>query len=453
MSSTVAAPEPFLESGRTVPAQEVSWNPLTRVAFRFFFCYFALYCFPFPFVFIDDGSEPFAAVWHRVIPWLWARLLHTAIRPPAGVGGDSPYDWALCVTLLVLSAVATLLWSAVDQKNVRYSRLHAFIRLYVALYLGVQMLSYGMAKIFPAQFAAMSLPQLSTRIGDLPSRQALLWMFIGESRVYQVFAGAAEVLAGVLLSFPRLMTIGALLAAAAMANVFALNVGYNVVVKLFSFHMIAMALFVAAPDIPVILRALVLRRVTAPSAPPRLLQPAWLYRALLALIWIYGLGVTAHFVRNAIPRSNADWTKASAVVPFYGVWNVEEFALDGASRPPLTTDQLRWRQVIFDFAYSYYCCNTQPAFPGFTVTPMNSAQRSIYWMKFDRASNQLHLRPWKFGQSAPSFDGASEFTVQSVTPDRLVLDGAMDGHRIHALLLRAADFPLRKSLFRWIQTH
>ena len=48
--------------GRSVRAERNRGHVFSSVVFRFSFCYFALYCFPFPFVFIDDGSEPFAAL-------------------------------------------------------------------------------------------------------------------------------------------------------------------------------------------------------------------------------------------------------------------------------------------------------------------------------------------------------------------------------------------------------
>ena len=81
-----------------------SWHPATRAGFRFCFCYFTLYCFPFPFTYIDDGSEPFAGLWRRVIPWIAAHVLHMSIQAPRSVGSDSPYDWLLCAVLLILAA-------------------------------------------------------------------------------------------------------------------------------------------------------------------------------------------------------------------------------------------------------------------------------------------------------------------------------------------------------------
>lgn len=59
MSTTPSGEIPTLSERSRTGA--ISWHPVTRFAFRFCFSYFALYCFPFPFTFIDDGSEPFAS--------------------------------------------------------------------------------------------------------------------------------------------------------------------------------------------------------------------------------------------------------------------------------------------------------------------------------------------------------------------------------------------------------
>jgi hypothetical protein len=34
--------------------------------------------------------------------------------------------------------------------------------------------------------------------------------------------------------------------------------------------------------------------------------------------------------------------------PLYGIWDVDEFLIDGQVRPPLLTDTGRWRRVIFE---------------------------------------------------------------------------------------------------------
>jgi len=124
---------------------------------------------------------------------------------------------------------------------------------------------------------------------------------------------------------------------------------------------------------------------------------------------------------------------------------VDEFLLDGAVRPPLLTDQARWRQAIFDFGL---CCEADGVFRGFFIMPMNKAIGQPYWMRFDDRTNRLEVmkstgpRPvsWRF----------DTLTVATPESNRLVLDGNLEGHQVHVALVRAPDFPLRKNQFRWI---
>lgn len=86
----------------------------------------------------------------------------------------------------------------------------------------------------------------------------LLWTFMGASMAYTIFAGSAEALA-VLLFIPRLATLGGLAAMAVLTNVFMLNMCYDVPVKLYSFNLLMMAMFLVAPNVRRLVGLLVLR--------------------------------------------------------------------------------------------------------------------------------------------------------------------------------------------------
>jgi hypothetical protein len=85
------------------------------------------------------------------------------------------------------------------------------------------------------------------------------------SRTYTVFAGWMEIVGGLLLCFRRTQLAGALWTAGVMANVFMLNLCYDVPVKLFSFQLLLLAIVVAAPDVPRLV-AMFLRNAAVPSA-------------------------------------------------------------------------------------------------------------------------------------------------------------------------------------------
>lgn len=107
--------------------------------------------------------------------------------------------------------------------------------------------SYGSVKFNFGQFGLLAPGQFSKTYGD-SSPMFLLWTFMAASPGYQLVAGVAECLPALLLLHRRSVTVGALIAAVTMINVFALNMLYDVPVKLFSFHLLLTAVVLAAFD-------------------------------------------------------------------------------------------------------------------------------------------------------------------------------------------------------------
>ncbi len=82
---------------------------------------------------------------------------------------------------------------------------------------------------------------------------------------YQRLTGAAEVFAGVLLFAKRTTLLGSLLGVIFMSQVFALNVFFDVPVKLFSFALLMSCVGLAFPDGGRLVSFFVLNRATTPS--------------------------------------------------------------------------------------------------------------------------------------------------------------------------------------------
>src|SRR6185503_1038008 len=110
-----------------------------------------------------------------------------------------------------------------------------------------------------------ALSQLATPLGDLlPMR--LSWLFIGYSTPYQIFSGAMETVAGLLLLNRRTVTAGLFAATGAFLNVVMINLSYDVPVKLYSMHLLFASLFLLALDSPRLVNFLVLNRTTSATA-------------------------------------------------------------------------------------------------------------------------------------------------------------------------------------------
>src|SRR5271163_915911 len=102
------------------------WSLASRVAFRFCFVYFGLFSVAtqiigglFPVTLADiDGA---GVLWpmRPVTFWAAAHIFHAKL-PLVYTGsgsGDKTFDWVFAFCLLVIAAVATGIWSALDRRR------------------------------------------------------------------------------------------------------------------------------------------------------------------------------------------------------------------------------------------------------------------------------------------------------------------------------------------------
>jgi uncharacterized membrane protein YphA (DoxX/SURF4 family) len=335
-----------------MPEEAARWRPATRLVFRFVFSYLILYSFYtydilLTFLrFTVTGKFPngglLDALLHLIVPWVARHLLHLPkdIAVFSNGSGDTTYDWVLVLCELVLALAAAVVWSALDRKRPGYRRLHAWLRLLVRLELASQMLLYGFDKAFPRQFGDLTLSRLVVPFGSLTPFH-LLWGFMAASKGYTIFGGIAELLGGVLLLIPRLTGLGALVSAGVLTNVFALNLFYDVPVKLFSFHLLLMAVFLAAPDLPRLANLLVFNRDVPPAPVTVLSERSWIRRGAPILVTVLGAGVFCGLFLWAWRGYGKHQAAASVKPPYRGVWIVDDFTAGGPAGHAIFTDKLR----------------------------------------------------------------------------------------------------------------
>src|SRR5450432_371662 len=113
------------------------WSPGLRVAFRFCFVYFGLYCI-YTQIFGGLISIPkmesidLSSLWpmRQITFWVAAHIFHAKL-PLVYTGsgsGDKTFDWVLAFCLFVFATVATALWSALDSRRENYVTLHKWFR-------------------------------------------------------------------------------------------------------------------------------------------------------------------------------------------------------------------------------------------------------------------------------------------------------------------------------------
>jgi hypothetical protein len=425
------------------------WNLALRIAFRFWMVYLGLYCLATQILSVlftvptaDSASLPdLATVWplRPVISWVAAHIFHVNATLTVFWGGNSGspdciFGWVTNFCVLMIATVATVVWSLLDRSRENYAKLHEWFGLFVRFALAAHMISYGMVKVIPVQMSYPSLIRLLQPFGTL-SPMGVLWASMGSAPAYQIFTGIAEVAGGLLLIVPRTATLGALVSLAAMLQVFMLNMTHDVPVKLLVFHLMLLSCFLLAPDVPRLVRFLLLRQTTSLSREAQLFRSVRANRIALAAQIIFGLwlvGVSCHFAWSA-------WNVLGGgrpLPPLYGIWEVNQMSIDGQPRPPLLTDSTRWRRAIFDtYPDGMAFQRIDDSFAPYGAS-VNLPERTLALTKKDDKN-------W-----------TASFTFQQPARDRLILDGRMDNHQVHMelQLMDRNSFRLVSRGFHWTQT-
>jgi uncharacterized membrane protein YphA (DoxX/SURF4 family) len=438
-----AAPPPALTLVEPVrpeePAEQAAsrWGLARRILFRFAFAYLVLYSLPFPLNYIpyvDLLVQDYPEIWSFIVPWVGDDVFNVDITVQPSGSGDTTYNYVEVFCFLVLALAATAIWTFLDRRRANYVRLHDWLRVYVRLSLALWMLTYGAAKVIPTQFASPTPDRLLQTFGD-SSPMGLLWTFMGASMAYTIFAGLSEFIGGLLLVARRTQLLGALVCIGVMTNVVLLNFSYDVPVKLFSSHLLLMAIFLILPDLRRLIDLFVLNRRVEPPVIRPLFRRKWLHRGALVLRTVFLLGWAGMFLYQGWQGSQ-EYGNRAPKPPLYGVWNVEHFEIDGVVRPPLVTDATRWRRM----AFSYW---------GMTSIQLMSDTRDRYRLALDPAKKRMRLTR----RDDPAFKSSLTYTQPG--PKLLVIQGTYGDHRIRARLrqMDTSEFLLISRGFRWINEY
>lgn len=413
-----------------------------KIGFRFAVLYFGLYCF---FTQILISLIPIQNIsWiptdlSRVPPFRWlvlstAKHVFRAATAPnyADTGsGDTLFDWVSTCCLLAIAAIATAIWIALDRKCRGYDGIAKWFRVSIRICLAGQMITYGLAKAIPLQMPFPNLYRLVEPFGNL-SPMGVLWASIGASPAYEIFAGCAELLGGILLLFPRTTTFGALICLADMTQVFMLNMTYDVPVKLLSFHLILLSIVLLVPDFSRLVRFFFLNEITEAPRNWNLFATRKANRIALAVQLLFGASLIAGNLYGSITA----WREFGGGSPkseLYGIWDVGELVVDGKPREPLTTDTEPWKRVLFEFQTVMAFQKMDDSLARYSLK-LNSKDRTLELTKRDDKN-------WK-----------ANFTYKRGPNDRLEMDGAVDGHPTHMVLhlKDQSQYLLVSRGFHWI---
>jgi hypothetical protein len=442
------ATEPLVEDtpperdGATAAAtpDAAAWSLPARILFRFGVIYFSLYILTtqmlsglivLPVGSVPDVTDtPWAGALFR---WIATHVFHVQyefITTSTG-SGDRTADWIQALVLLVIAAIGTAAWSALTRRR-EHRTAQKWFWILLRFGLGSTLVSYGAIKAIPLQMPAPFLTRLLEPYASF-SPMGVLWASIGSSRAYEIFVGTAELAGGALLFVPQLWVLGALVSLADAIEVFTLNMTYDVPVKLFSFHLVLMALFLLAPEMRRLADVIVFNRSTGASRFPALFRSRRALRLAAIAQIVFGAYLVGMNLYGGWQSWHSPFGGGAPKPALYGIWDVDRMWIDGVERSPLVTDYDRWRRVIFQFAQSMSYQRMNDTFGGYPA-------------KVDEPAGRITLT----SGADKNWKGELAFTRAG---DAMTMNGTLGGHAYRFELRRVdhTKFQLLSRGFHWIQ--
>lgn len=442
-------------------ARTPAWSPPSLIAFRFAFSYALLFLFSFSAFFVPL-SLPLAAlsnlVWGALTPWIAGHVLLVP-APPLVSDGDGLGQWIQFGGCAALAALITVIWSVSGRRRTEYDTLHKWLRVLLRYALGIAMVTYGLFKVFHLQMLPPHLAKLVQPLGE-SSPTSLLWILMGSSAVYSAFTGAAEMLGGILLFHRRTTLLGTLISFGSLAHVVALNLSYDVSVKIWSMNLLAMSVVLIAPDIRRLVNVFVLNRPTSPKAFPLLFRRPKHNRVAL-FVGIGCLVITFGF-RGIGVLNGLGQAYGRTPTPVFGIYQVESFTSNGVVLPPLLTDSSRWKMVVIeksglasirfmddDIVDYLTAVDSESGTLTFLVNPDTSMTTA--------GANRLAFNPHpirlRFEEASQTNPDGRQTLSFSKSAETLFLRGEWEGDAVEVVLSRVdeSQFLLQNRGFNWVQ--
>lgn len=354
--------------------------------------------------------------------------------------GDTAFEVsrvALCLlaSLVVASAVAL----ARPRPEVS-ARAALWGEALVRYYLAWELLGYGVVKLACRQFQGMDLEGLWMPLGEA-SPMGFMWRFMGYSPGYQQFAGAIEVAAALLLVWRPTATLGAAVAAGVMTNVLALDLAFDVPVRLHASHLLIFALGLVWRDRQRVLGVLVLNR----AVPARDLPPYFERRGL----HLAGRVAKAGAVGGALWISTWGWAFGQPVPShdprwgpeLRGVWDIVRMEVEGEGVDLGVGGARSLRRLVLDVREEGTFLDSDGQGWGFAMVP---GQGDGPWFVRD-------LYPAEGEDPAPREWQVRRVEGEGDTPAQLHVSGQLGYEDVALVLERRPPPVLTGTPTRWIQ--
>ncbi|GLU42407.1 hypothetical protein Musp01_00310 [Muricauda sp. NBRC 101325] len=377
--------------------------------------------------------------WHWILPLVYENILgyeDQLVLNPTG-SGDRVVDYLFFGVNLLLAIILTtgsFLFRIEEKKE---QKVFSYLIVALRYYLAFNMFIYGLLKIFYLQFVQLSMFSLEQTFGN-SSPMGLLWRFMGYSEPYTIFAGALELLGGLLLIWRRTKILGGIMCFGVMLNVFVLNLAYDVPVKLFSFHLTIISLVVLLPDYSNLAKLFIKNRPTVPN----LLEPYFKVKkkeiTRLSLKYVLVGIVLISWIKSDM-ESQSEYGKRAPIPTLYGAYDVQLYTSNSDTLLNKTStsfngQMIAWKSLLIDKGYSrviQYNGENNPM-----KHELDTLNQTFNMISFSDTTKTYSFNYAKYG-------------------DRLNLDGIINADTVCLELIRKdrKDYFIENRGFHWINDY
>ena len=400
---------------------------------RFFFLFFLSYCSLFvnsKQFFFTNLLDP---IWQKVIPWFAKFLGHsTSIFYVFNGSGDTTFHYYQIFFFAIFSIFFSIIITVFDRKRNNYNTLLSWLIILLRYYLFVQMMTYGLSKLFYLQFSFPSEARLGQKLGDL-SPMGLLWTFMGYSKPYTIFTGALEFIGGILLLSRKTTTLGALITFGVMINVMMLNYCYDVPVKILSTHLVLISAFLIALNGRRLISFFVTNQKVEPFIFHNVVSVKY-QKPKIILKWTLIIGYLAFgiYSENKMSNERKNTTPIAIESIFRGKYIVENFTRANDSLGIYSNPKLDWK--IF-----------QQRRDGHATITMSNKQHEFFNFELDESKNLIKIK-------TDRESNFNEMKYEKIDDSKFHVFGKYGTDYLDMILTRKSmkDYQLIKRGFNWI---
>lgn len=324
---------------------------IQKIFLRFIFLYVVLYIFPYGFEYIIGLETGNWSFWKTITTTFGEVFLGWEFNHDRLMNGlDSKYDFARFLLIAIFSILIAFLWWFIDSKlKKNYDNfLKRLLETILRYHVGLTLIIYGLSKVFLLQFGVMDIDSLETKIGD-HNGMGFIWTFMSYSKFYGITAGLIEVIGGALLLFRRTTSLGCFLLLIAMTNVVLMDIGFDVVVKMFAIHLLLMIVILMWEDMKRLFVFFLGNKATIANKFEPLFKGAKAKKIGLVLKVILLIYFT--YIFNGSMRERIESQHGNDYAHFTSSHEVEVFVMNGDTIPE-NTNGMRWKKMnVNDVSY------------------------------------------------------------------------------------------------------